>query len=95
MKVKKLLKSLRKKLSVFIVLSIVMTTVLPNIGLLSFNAIPLLYAAGTELQPETTHDRTSNKSDSTIYYWKDSKCRVDFKGKVTDNSTYDNGSQVT
>ena len=89
----RIIKKSKSKLSLFIVFTMVLTLVLPNVGVLPFNSIKEAYAAGTELQPES-FDAEDKKSNTTVVYWK-SNSVIDFKGKKTSTDNYDSGFKTT
>ncbi len=84
---RKVLYSFKSKLSMILIASMVLTLVMPHIGILPFNSIKELRAAGTELQPEVLKI-TDNSSNTTIYRWKNAG-KLDIVGKTQTNAEYD------
>ena len=80
------LNNIKAKLSVLVVLSMVLTMVLPHISILSFDTPNVVHAAGTELQPEVLKV-TDNSSNTTIYRWKSAN-RLDIVGKKMTDAEY-------
>ena len=63
------LNNIKAKLSVLVVLSMVLTMVLPHVSILNFNMPNLTYAA-TELKDESdVLPQTEHSANSTMYYW--------------------------
>ena len=81
------LNNIKAKLSVLVVLSMVLTMVLPHISILSFDTPNVVHAAGTELQPEVLKI-TDNTSNTTVYRWKGAN-KLDIVGKTQTNAEYD------
>ena len=81
------LSSIKSKIAVLIVLSMVLTMALPHISIMSFNTSNTVYAEGTEFQPEVLKI-TDNTSNTTIYRWKGAN-KLDIVGKTQTNAEYD------
>ena len=86
-------KRLKGKIAVFLALSMVLTLVLPYVGVLNFNLPNVALADGTELQAEF-FPAENRKSNTTVVKWKGSSV-IDFKGKTRSTDTYDSGFQTT
>ena len=79
--------NLKSKIAVLIVLSMLLTMVLPHISILSFNTPDIAYAAKTELKDESgVLPITEHSGNSTMYYWGNSTYGWD--------STYERGYNV-
>ena len=81
----------RKILSLILVFGMLFSILFPN---LSLDKVSKVYAAGTELQPETKYPSEDNSSNTTIYKWL-SNSQLDIKGKTNNNSTFNDGFIVT
>ena len=88
---KKLFYSFKGKIAIFLILSMLLTMVLPHISILSFDAPNLTYAS--ELKPETLNAE-DNESNTTVSYWK-SNSVIDFQIKLNPNYHYVNDSEYS